>query len=44
MMFATVQQGRASDISSDEARQIATEAYIYAYPLVMMEITRRDSE
>ena len=26
-----------------ETRQIATEAYIYAYPLVMMEITRRVS-
>ncbi len=40
MMFATVQQGYASDISSDEARQIATEAYIYTYPLVLMDITR----
>ena len=40
MMFETVQQGCASNISSDEARQIAAEAYIYTYPLVLMDITR----
>jgi len=40
MMFETVQQGCASDISSDKARQIEAEAYIYTYPLVLMDITR----
>jgi len=26
---------------ADEAREIATDAYVYAYPLVLMELTRR---
>jgi hypothetical protein len=30
-------------ISTDEAREIAREAYIYAYPMVLMEVTRRAS-
>ncbi|WP_246696916.1 DUF1254 domain-containing protein [Methylobacterium planeticum] len=29
--------------SADEAREIATDAYVYAYPLVIMELTRRKS-
>ena len=34
--------GRALfEIPEDEAREIAIEAYLYAYPLVLMEITRR---
>ena len=33
----------ATDISPEQARQIATEAYLYTYPLVLMEITRRMS-
>ena len=32
-----------SKATSAETRRIATEAYIYAYPLIMMEITRRVS-
>jgi hypothetical protein len=30
-------------LSADEAREIAHEAYIYAYPMVLMEVTRRVS-
>jgi hypothetical protein len=29
------------DLPEDEAREIAVEAWLYAYPLVLMEITRR---
>jgi hypothetical protein len=32
---------RAQPVSADEAREIAIEAYIYAYPLVISELTRR---
>ncbi|HEX5217969.1 MAG TPA: DUF1254 domain-containing protein [Verrucomicrobiae bacterium] len=31
----------AAHLSAEEAREIATEAYIYGYPLVTMEYTRR---
>jgi uncharacterized protein (TIGR03000 family) len=31
----------APAVSADEAKQIATEAYVYGYPLVTMEYTRR---
>jgi len=30
-------------VSAEEAREIAREAYIYAYPMVLMEVTRRAS-
>ena len=30
-----------STIRSDEARQVAQEAYVYTYPLVLMDLTRR---
>ncbi len=30
-------------VSADEAREIAREAYIFAYPIVLMEVTRRTS-
>lgn len=33
----------AVPLSAQEAHEIAIEAYIYAYPLVLMEITRRVS-
>jgi hypothetical protein len=28
-------------LSEDDAREIAVEAYIYAFPLVLMQISRR---
>jgi hypothetical protein len=34
-------QARAADVGADEAREIARDAYIYAYPLVLMEVSRR---
>src|SRR5271163_5292340 len=37
---ASAQQG-AAPLSADEASAIATDAYIYGYPLVTMEYTRR---
>ena len=43
LMFTAVPQGRAADLSPDEIRQIAAEAYVYVYPLVLMDITRRIS-
>jgi hypothetical protein len=32
---------RAQEVAADEIRAIARDAYIYAYPMVLMEITRR---
>lgn len=32
---------RAADVTPDEARAIAEDAYVYGYPLVTMEMTRR---
>jgi hypothetical protein len=42
-MAALMQPGalRADPVSADEAREIAVDAYIYAYPLVISELTRR---
>ncbi len=34
---------RAADLTPDEARSIAVDAYVYFYPLVSMDITRRQS-
>ena len=31
----------ADDLSNEEALEIATEAYIYAYPLVIVDVTRQ---
>jgi hypothetical protein len=39
MPYGLAQQ--AESVSAEEAREIAHEAYIYAYPMVLMEITRR---
>jgi hypothetical protein len=32
---------RPAPVTNDEAAEIAVEAYLYAYPLVLMEVTRR---
>jgi hypothetical protein len=40
---APAQTASAQALSDDEAFQIGTEAYIYGYPLVTMELTRRVS-
>jgi hypothetical protein len=44
LLFAACQkagQEIASDVKSEEAKSAATDAYIFAYPLVTMEYTRR---
>ncbi|MBN8599642.1 MAG: DUF1254 domain-containing protein [Planctomycetes bacterium] len=38
---ATTQEITAQDVTAQEAENIALEAYIYGYPLVTMEMTRR---
>ena len=40
---ARTKSSRDASISVEEAREIATEAYLYAYPLVIAELTRRAS-
>src|SRR6185369_12999032 len=40
-MSSTGEKKAASRITDQEAREIAMDAYIYAYPIVIMEITRR---
>ena len=32
---------RAADVTAQEAYEIGVEAYIYTYPLVMMDVSRR---
>jgi hypothetical protein len=39
--FAAAYAQAAIKISAQEARQIAQDAYIYGYPLITMEMTRR---
>jgi hypothetical protein len=41
LIAATATHTSAAPISADEAREIAIDAYIYGYPLVTMEMTRR---
>lgn len=40
-LFAIILPGRAETLAPEEAKTIAEEAYIYGYPLVTMEYTRR---
>ncbi len=42
-MLRTRASAKTVSLSAQEAREIALETYIYAYPLVLMEITRRVS-
>ena len=37
----TVDRGQGRSLTTEEAQQIATDAYVYGYPLVTMEMTRR---
>ncbi|MDQ8699744.1 DUF1254 domain-containing protein [Hyphomicrobium sp. LHD-15] len=39
--FALPETPRAESLSTEEARAIAQEAYVYFYPLVTMDVTRR---
>lgn len=41
MNLATRARAQIQTLSEEDAHEIATEAYIYAYPLVLMEMTRR---
>jgi hypothetical protein len=38
-----VARAAPAPVSADEAREIAVDAYLYAYPLVLMDVTRRVS-
>jgi hypothetical protein len=40
-LIAAQQQGPLAPVSAEEAREIAVEAYTYAYPIVICELTRR---
>lgn len=41
LMVSTLAPSAAQSISADEAQAIATEAYVYFYPLVTMDLTRK---
>jgi hypothetical protein len=40
-LWAANVQAAQQDVSAEEAREIAREAYVYAYPLVLSEVTQR---
>jgi hypothetical protein len=41
LMISTLAPSTAQSISADEAQAIAAEAYVYFYPLVTMDVTRK---
>jgi hypothetical protein len=41
LLFTSTPLVRAAEVSADEARKIAEDAYVYGYPLVTMDMTRR---
>ncbi len=41
LVFVASQETRAATVSADEAYEIGVDAYTYAYPLVLMETSRR---
>lgn len=41
MAFGQIAQGQEQQLTSEEAVRIGVDAYIYGYPLVTMELTRR---
>jgi hypothetical protein len=41
LVFTTAGSAHAQDVSSAEVQAIAQEAYIYFYPLVIMDVSRK---
>ena len=43
LVFATNNLAAATPLTADEIQELAVDAYVYAYPMVLMEITRQVS-